>query len=362
MVQGHSLDVLLAPSHRAGAFFSTWMFLRGITAPMFLVLAGVAFSIVTARRWDAYLHYSPEMRRRIFRFSSLIFFGYAMHSPVRSPFDIPGLSAESWQSWSQVDVLQCIGVTLLTIQLLILVLRTPARLAAVVGALAVSIALITPLTWHPALTGHFPPFIAAYLNGLSGSVFPLFPWAAYICAGVWLGHWYLHRKTAQVPLLLGGGLGLIVLGFALEKPMSLLFDNFALWRTSPNIFILKVGCVCVFLAAINLVTRHVSFPRRPTQALAQESLPVYLLHLAVLYGSAWNLGLRQYVGDTLGVRATLLWVSLLLVSMTLFAIGWNWLKKGLRDARHAQPSRVPPTATPERAALVTARLSEASGD
>ena len=125
MVQGHALDVLLAPGYRVGAAYNFWLFLRGTTAPMFLTLSGFAFAIVTTSRWNSYLHNSPEMRRRVLRFCTLIFLGYWMHMPVRSPLSIPSMDAGAWQSWLQVDVLQCIGFTLLVLQFLILAARTP---------------------------------------------------------------------------------------------------------------------------------------------------------------------------------------------------------------------------------------------
>ena len=66
--------------------------------------------------------------------------GYSMRIPVHSLWrDLPGAGPEAWRSFLQFDVLQTIGFTLIILQLLVLVLRTPRRLATVAGLLAVGI-------------------------------------------------------------------------------------------------------------------------------------------------------------------------------------------------------------------------------
>jgi uncharacterized membrane protein len=327
MIQGHALDVLLAPSYRVGAVFNIWLFLRGITAPMFLTLAGFAFAIVTTRRWDAYLHNTPEMRRRIFRFCSLIFLGYLMHMPVRSPLDIPSMDASAWQSWLQVDALQCIGLTLLVLQLSILITRTPQRFAALAGGLAVLILGSAHFVWNSPWVGRLPAFFAAYCNGRSGSLFPLFPWSAYVCTGVWLGVWYLRRPAeAASRLLTVGGTLIIAAGVFLEKPVMAFCGDAYFWKTSPHLFILRIGIVSVLLSIVERLSRLAWVPRSLTQALAQQSLFLYLVHLSILYGSAWNTGLRQWYGATLDPLHTFLWIGVLLVLMMLLAWGTSQIK------------------------------------
>ena len=327
MVQGHALDVLLAPNYRAGAIYNFWLFLRGITAPMFLTLSGFAFAIVTTRRWDSYLHNSPEMRRRIIRFCTLIFLGYWMHMPVRSPLSIPLMDADAWQRWLQVDVLQCIGFTMLVLQLLVLAARTPRRFAAFAGGLACFVVICAHFTWSAQWGSHLPAFFAAYCNGLSGSLFPLFPWAAYACTGVCLGVWYLQRPSDSSRRLLAiGGTLMILAGILLEKPTMEFCGTLYFWQTSPSLFILRVGCVCLLLSIVERLSTLPWVPHSLVQAVAQQSLLIYLVHLCILYGSVWNIGLRQWLGPTLDPWHTLLWIVLLIASMTLLAWSRSQIK------------------------------------
>ena len=45
MVQGHTVDVLLSNNHRntESPFFAAWLFMRGMTAPIFMFSAGTVF-------------------------------------------------------------------------------------------------------------------------------------------------------------------------------------------------------------------------------------------------------------------------------------------------------------------------------
>src|ERR1700722_15778783 len=101
MIQGHGLDVLLAPVYRQGAVFQSWLYLRGLTAPMFFTLSGISFALSSMRHWDRYSHFSPTLLRRLRRFAFFILLGYTMHLPVKSFHDFRYLDPAGWQGWLQ---------------------------------------------------------------------------------------------------------------------------------------------------------------------------------------------------------------------------------------------------------------------
>jgi hypothetical protein len=63
------------------------------------------------------------------------------------------------------------------------------------------------------------------------------------------------------------------------------------------------------------------------RVLAQESLTVYIAHLAIVYGSAWNLGLHQRVGPTLSWLPAIGLAGLMWIAMALLAAGWHGWKR-----------------------------------
>ena len=84
MIQDHTFDALLSQTYLHGPFYSVWLFIRGLTAPVFFILSGVSFSIAVFRRWDANLPPSAGFAKRLRRYVVFILLGYAMHIPAGS--------------------------------------------------------------------------------------------------------------------------------------------------------------------------------------------------------------------------------------------------------------------------------------
>ena len=63
MIQGHTVSALLAPEYRAGRLFDVWVFQRGLTSCLFLLLSGFAFSIATSRHWPSQVRPSHTIGR-----------------------------------------------------------------------------------------------------------------------------------------------------------------------------------------------------------------------------------------------------------------------------------------------------------
>ena len=193
-----------------------------------------------------------------------------------------------------------------------------------------AIILLAPLAWTLDAARFLPAPIASYLNSQSGSLFPLFPWAGYVFFGAALGYVLRHWLAAPEKFtrqLAAGGLALIVSGILLSKPAMLLYADMDFWKTSPTIFLIRAGCVCLLLALVSWVTPALAGPRQAWRSLAQESLLIYFVHVCILYGSIWNLGLRQVIGSTLSPLPALVCICLLVFSMLLLAWTWNWFKR-----------------------------------
>jgi len=330
MIQGHTLDVLLAPELRHGFVFEKWLLFRGLTAPTFFMLSGMSFFLATSRKWESYASPSLAFYRRLRKFGFFILLGYLMHFPARSFQDLRWLDANGWESGFQVDVLQCIGLTLAALQILALLAKTPERFARIAVVLGGLVVLLTPLLWQTSL-GFVPHPILAYLNGLNGSLFPLFPWSAYVLFGVGVGYfcktWETRRGAFPFAQLGAGGLLLALAATAWQHLPLAIYGNADYWHTSPNLVLARIGSVCFLLAGFAFVAKRVSLPEAAIRSLAQESLVIYFIHVAVLYGSLWNTGLKQIIGPTLTLLPTLGWISILLISMTTLGWSWNWAKR-----------------------------------
>jgi uncharacterized membrane protein len=332
MIQGHTLAVLLAPGLEETVLFKGWLYLRGLTSCGFLLLSGFSFTIATARYRAEYQVFSPRLRRRLVRFTTFLVLGYAMRIPVRPISRLPQVTLDQWQAFAAVDVLQLVAVTLLALQALTWITRSQQRFAIAAATAGALIVLLSPLAWTAGWVKALPLFVASYFTPSTGSIFPLFPWAAYILFGAALGVWYLQfrerRSDAEAArVFLYAGVSMIVAGVAFYLLPLRPYGPIDFWKISPNLFLVKAGSVLGLLAAAVGLTLHLNSLPYAVTVLARESLTVYFVHLCVLYGSIWNDGLFQRIGPHLGLPATVLWAAGMLFAMSLLAYVWHECKQ-----------------------------------
>ena len=331
MLQGHTLHTVLAIEARTGTMFYVWSLLRGLTACMFLLLSGFAFTFATHRNWTEHVTSRSTIARRLRRFGFFLLLGYALHFPMATLIHLYGMSEERWRSFVVVDVLQCIAVMLTFLQGLVCLARTRGRYASAATLGCAAIVALTPAMWRIDWADRLPLVLAAYLSPATGSLFPLFPWGAYVLLGAVLGHLHVRHGIDHIAgfgyrILLPGGVGLLALSvIGMSVPLAP-FGPTDFWSTSPNQFLLRAGLVLVVLGAMAFISQRVSKPPYVVQALAQESLTIYAVHLCIVYGSVWNVGLRQFVGPSLTVLPALVSVAMMWASMAALACAWRWCK------------------------------------
>jgi acyltransferase len=326
MLYGHTVSALLDPRYETGTWFDIWVFQRGLTSTLFLLLSGFAFSIATGRHWSLHGKLSPAVIKRVRRFALFILLGYALHFPVGRFVDLTYATPERWRSFLAVDVLQLIGMTFISVQILVMLTRSRRAFGWTSFALAVLIILLTPFFWGVDWTARLPLPIAAYLAPSAGSQFPLFPWSAYVLLGAALGQWYLRWGTTRLDwyanvALFAPGLGLMTVAFLVDWLLGT-----AAWESVPNQVALRMGASLMLLAVIARASQRITRLPHIFGAVAQETLLIYFVHLCIVYGSVWNRGLAQVYGPTLGPGQTVFYVVLLLAAMFGLALYWNWWK------------------------------------
>ena len=346
MIQDHTFDALLSQTYLHGPFYSVWLFIRGLTAPVFFILSGVSFSIAVFRRWDANLSPLAGLAKRLRRYVVFILLGYAMHIPARSLHALKFVDAEGWHRFLQVDVLQLVGLTLIFLQMLTLFARTPRRFATCCAAIATAVILVAPMMWTVEWSHHVPLSIAGYLSGGTGSQFPIFPWSGYLLFGCAIGYLYLKVRSSAAGMRViqvGAGLGLLLVacGVALSKVPLELYSYPQSWAPSPNLFLVRLGCVCLLLCAVAYTTRKMTVHQTIAHAFARESLAVYFVHICVVYGSPWNVGLRQTIGPRLTLLSCAAVVVILVFAMAVMAPAWSWTTRAVTKVLSMARARRP---------------------
>ena len=339
MVFGHTSSALLSDVYRVGDWVDVWTFQRGLTSGFFLLLAGLAFSVATSRHWPAHTHLSVALLRRLGRFAILIILGYSLHFPVSHLADLATATDQQWRRLFAVDVLQMIGVTFIAVQALVMAARTRGAFTVAVLVVAAAIVVATPtvrnIDWVPLL----PLSLVAYLSTATGSQFPLFPWSAYVLGGAALGQlyarWGAARPTAFANWgMLAPGVALIMLAPYIEALLGPLAAGASAWM--PRDVLLRAGSCLVVLGILAHACQHIARLPRLFGAVAQESLLVYFVHLCVVYGSVWNVGLYRFYGEALSPAESVL--TAIAVVVPMIALAWLW--NGLKHSRPVAAQRV----------------------
>lgn len=336
MIGTHTSNALLADTFKHNEAYYAWRFLTGLVAPLFLVLAGWLFARGrSGSSWSA---------SRTVRYLSYVALGYALHWPVRDWLDWRTISDVSWQRFIQVDVLQLLGIGLITLQVLRWALPSTHAFRVAAGAAGLGIAATTPLVASVDWTGLLPAALASYVWQGPGTLFPIFPWMAYLLAGAALagvaptGHG--HPRHRFVRLATGGTL-LVAVGWAAELFGPQWLRELDYWRTSPLLVCVRLGAVLLVLALSAAVPPLPTRWARGVRIFAERSLLVYVLHVVLVYGSVYSFGLRRYFGATM----TPMGVAVTTAALVLVC----WAAAWLRTRGTAWPLQGPGVSLPGRA-------------
>jgi uncharacterized membrane protein len=335
------VNATLAQVHTSGPSFVWLKFINGLVAPAFLFASGLAFAVALRRKAPEILAFGPALRKNLGRLTLILAIGYILHLPSFSLARLlSGTTAVAWLTFVQVDVLQCIAATLLLLVLLFLVVRSEQRLAAaaVVGALVFVFA--APSIWSVDYLEKAPAALASYLNGLHGSLFPLFPWSGFLLAGAATGYGIARAKQEDTgggtrrldrfmaAAALSGGL-LIAASFLLSTFGGALFPPHDPWRSGPGFVLLRLGIVAILMAGMFLYERRAGVsPRSVVTLLGRESLFVYTLHLLLIYGDFGPFNFRRFVDQSFGYGQALVATVVLFAVCSVAALVWARVKAG----------------------------------
>lgn len=311
MVMGHTLHALLSPTARASSWVQRYWELRGITAPLFLLVSGWALvASLDHRPGAARASYGRRIRRALL----LIFLGYLLRWPGWDTVLSLGWSEALMARLLEFDALPCIGLSLL-VGATVLVLAPGNRSRALAFAvLTVGIPLASAAVWRFA--PHLPIALRQAI-GTEGSRFPLFPWAGFFFAGALAAQLFRLLRSGWPQGLALAALGAGVIAATLRFPPD--------WSpTSPWLVAFRVGEGLLALAVVSIAPVLLS---RRLAPLGRLSLWVYVLHVPMVYGWAGIPGLAERVGSTLELGPALfVGLGLLVVCYGIARLG-RWLRR-----------------------------------
>lgn len=331
MFQTHCYDSWLGGDARKGKFFM-WSQLGGtLPAPLFLFLAGISFALVTDKLRQRGADPNQIARTTILRGAEI--FGLGLLFRVQEY--MLGLPWSPWTDLLRVDILNTIGFSMMLMGILCWLVRGGrARSVMVAAAVALAIALVTPLLWTTWRWRGLPWPVESYVNGVhtfkqpQAWLFPVFPWAGFAFAGLATGFllvsdWMRQRETKAFTLLGGVGVAIIAIARWLDHLPRQLYAVYDFWHTSPNFFVIRVGLLLVILFGVYAWCQWgaANWGFSPMIQIGQTSLLVYWVHIEFVYGRFSILPKRS-----MGIGQASLGLAVIFVAMLLLSLARTRLK------------------------------------
>lgn len=308
MLQGHFVDGLLDHAFRDNSHtgYTLWKYFRGITAPVFFTVSGFIFTYLLIRVPQKGLD-NPRVKKGIKRGLELLFIGYLLR------LNLGGLlQAKLYDAFFLVDVLHCIGLSLLVIIGIYLLTYTR---KAFVFPLALLVLTLTLFVFEPVYASMsfsaLPDALANYLTRANGSVFTLVPWLGYTAFGAFVSLFFkkfgerndLYLWAIAISAIVG--LGLIFLSSDFFVALYGLTGVSVFKSISMNNYLfIRLGDVCVVFALFMLARRWVT--QRTFLKIGQSTLSIYVIHFIILYGSFTGLGLYRFFHHSLTPTITII--------------------------------------------------------
>ncbi len=336
MVHGHTVDVLLSYDFRRpdSIGFNSWLFFRGLTAPLFLFASGFVYG-VRFRRTDSIEKFRQIKIKTIRRAILLIVIGYLMKSPTPTIVSWESVTYQMIQLFYAVDILQLIGASLLIFLFMEMIARKyqydAGRILILISILFLyGNPLSTIVDWQEVL----PLPLASWFTQRTGSLFPLFPWGAYLFLGGAVGIYFQRKSYLSDMLLLTKvqlkiGLLFIVSAFLINIIEIKLFGFSTFWKTSPALFYARFGAVLIFGSLFSIFSLYVKRIPKFLYNASKNSLWIYVVHVMMLYGSSWNRGVKDFLGNRCNVIETSLGVIIMWALMFLFSEGLTKFNKDI---------------------------------
>jgi len=285
MIEAHTIDSWTAPAWRTIDAYWYGQLLAGMSAPLFLFLAGVSVAMASGarmRRGATVAEASQMMQRR-----GLQIFLLALLFRVQAFIVSPG---STLYGILKVDILNVMGPAIAAAAFVWG--RTDRRAARIfwLAAIASVIGLITPLVRTADWLAPLPDVFEAYLRPQAGrTTFSFFPWSGFVFAGAALGVFIDAARTGAHEGRLNrwfAAAGLAITGAALAASyLPSPYRESYFWTSSPCFFFLRIGLIVTAVAAAYAWARRPTAAHfSPLQQFGRTSLFVYWIHVELVYG------------------------------------------------------------------------------
>lgn len=327
MLEGHFTGAALAPEFRKTEYlaYSIWHNIHGLTSPLFFTVTGVIFVFLLSANNTIPYFQNERVTKGYKRVLELLFWGYFIQLSIWSILKSIYYQSEFHLDWFYAfHVLQSIAVGIFFLLIIYGIFKLFSfgklywyylfsALLIYIGYAymknhiqldeeAIEKGIRSTRIFIPE---NAPKFIQNMFYG-QYSDFSFLRYAGYTVLGGMLGS--IIRTYQEKTKTWWFGTLFIVLGICLSVFVQICFhqlDNFTEWigLTNKGVYELnatafvRFGQVVSVLGIFMLVDAYVTVKPNLYLKMGQNTLPIYIVHVIVLYGGVLGIGLKPYVFD-----------------------------------------------------------------
>ncbi|MBP2832419.1 DUF1624 domain-containing protein [Aquimarina sp. U1-2] len=333
MLQGHFVHALLGDNFRveSNTFYTIWAYFRGVTAPLFFTITGFVFTYLLVRQQHSGFE-NPRVLKGIRRAIKVIFWGYLLRLSFFAVFE-----GTLNPSFFYVDVLQCIGTSLLLlIGLYLMIHRYHIQsFQYILLVLGLAIFILQPV-YDQFMLSFLPQTISNYFTSKNGSIFTLFPWFGYVSLGGFIGMLFFkykeHPKLYRYAILALSVVGIFLIFYSSKVFMMLhTTTGFQIFKSVAynNFLFIRLGNVCILFAFFISIRNHISHSL--ITKIGSQTLSIYIVHFFVLYGSWFGLGLSRFFYHNLSLIETIIGAILFVIAICTLVLYYDQYKKSIKS-------------------------------
>ena len=326
MLEGHFIVMWLDQEFKDKDEWAYSIFsgIRGNTAPLFLTITGVVFMYLLERKGSE-IYNSERVKKGLIRVATLLGWAYLMQINFRTIAKNTGTWAEEWTAFTQefhynpfryfthivgdrfytFHILHCIAIGLfLTIGIYVLAhfIKKMHYVPHLLLGSAIACIFMQPVIVQYYDSNTHLPFLPDILNNFFGgehSVFGVFPFCGYVLGGAFIGSLIARgfdatSKHGLRNLLIAAILLIVIQAlfrFSFDAALSYFMDKPIRFFRLMDSFFLRFSLSLVLVMGVILATRNKTSINSTLLAVGQNTLPIFILHLIVLYGAVSGFGL-----------------------------------------------------------------------
>lgn len=325
MLQGHFIDTLLNPIYRneTNMAYQIWSYFRGITAPTFFTISGLVFLFLLLRAKDKGNDYS-RIKKGLYRGFLLIVIGYALRINI-----VGWLSGDFRSSALIIDVLQCIGLSLIILIGCYVLLRKHIQLLSLLLLLLGCLCFLFEPLYRSLDLSHIPKLFSNYMTKQNGSIFTILPWFGFTAFGGFLATVFfshVHKNKFRLITVIS----FFVFGSLLIEYSSWLLMRLYFW-TDIEVFKSSAYYNYLFTRFGNVLLLFGFFYAAEPflkgsliGKIGQKTLSIYVIHFIIIFGSFTGIGLKQFLSKSLNPTEAIIGAIIFIIVVCM--ISFHYVK------------------------------------